>query len=396
MTRPVRWILTTVGALVLVAVGALTAASMLTDRSQWARVVMWRDADVGDRDRFPARLIAHVPGDTWAFAQPRDGSEYDRLWAPLRHRTAEGERTAPFDTFLAARGTHAFLVLLGDTLLTERYYHGATAESVFTSFSAAKSLLSLLVGLAIANGAMAGEDVPVTTWVPELVDRDPRFAAITLRHLMTMSSGLAFDHDPQWRDPARTYYAPDLRRVAVTPRWSESPGTVFRYNNYNPLLVGLALERATDMSVSAYLETHLWRRIGAAGPASWSLDSERHGFEKMESGFNARAADYARLGRLMLQGGRRDGVQILPDTWIARSTGVDGVGDPNPRYQYFWWTTAVDTMPAPFWAEGRFGQFIWIAPRDGLVIVRLGPDDGDVNWPSVFTALATRLRGDTP
>lgn len=384
------------GALLLMAVSALAAASQLTDRSQWARVVMWRDADVGDRDRFPARPIAHNPGDTWAFAQPQDRAAYDRLWAPIRFRTSEGEQSVPFDTFLAQRGTHALLVLLGDTLLTERYYHGATADSVFTSFSVAKSLLSLLIGIAIANGAMPDESMPVSAWVPELADRDPRFAAITLQHLLTMSSGLAFDHDPQWGDPARTYYAPDLRRVAVTPRWSESPGTVFRYNNYNPLLVGLALERATGMSVSAYFETHIWRRIGAAGPASWSLDSERHGFEKLESGFNARATDYARLGRLMLQGGRRDTAQIIPPAWIARSTGVDSVGDPNTDYQYFWWTDASGAAPAPFWAEGRFGQFIWIAPRDGLVIVRLGPDDGDINWPSVFTALATRLRGDTP
>jgi len=383
------------GAAVFTVLLAASIAFFKTDDSMWARMLLWGDADVADMHRFPARAIANTPGDPWLFEAPTDPAAYDSLWAPFVSRSSQGEEEVAFDLLLERTQTEAFLVLLGDTLLTERYFHGATAESLHTSFSAAKSLLSLLVGGAIRDGSIPSVESSVTDFVPELAQRDERFNAITLRHLMTMSAGLAYEQRPAWGDPGRTYYGPDLRKVAVTPRWDARPGERFLYNNYNPLIVGLVLERATGESASAYFERQIWQRLGAAGPASWSLDREWSGFEKMESGFNARADDYARLGLLMLQGGRRGSDQIIPPGWVGRATQVDSVSSPNAAYQYFWWTNADETRPA-FWAEGRFGQFVWVSPRDSLIVVRLGTDDGDLNWPSVFARLAKRLRGEAP
>jgi CubicO group peptidase (beta-lactamase class C family) len=387
-----RWLAAALAVPVLLVGVVLLLAPVFTGTSQWARVIAWQDADVGDRDRFSARPIANAPP-VAPLLRPDDPGRYAPLWDSLRPRRDGAETAVAFQDLLAQTNTTAFLVLLGDTLLFEWYGGGMVAESVQTSFSVAKSILSLAVGIAIADGSIHGLDVPVTELVTELAGGDPRFAAITLRHLLTMSSGLEWTRSNMpWGDPATTYYAPDLRRAALSARIGERPGARFVYNNYNPLLVGLALERATGRSVSAFIEERLWRPLGAAGGASWSLDSERSGFEKMESGFNARADDYARLGLLMLRRGVRDGDTLVPPAWVAASTRPDSSADPSATYQFFFWVAPSDSGPSPFWAEGRFGQFIWISPADSLVMVRLGREDGGLRWVSVFERVARRAR----
>jgi CubicO group peptidase (beta-lactamase class C family) len=98
-----------------------------------------------------------------------------------------------------------------------------------------------------------------------------------------------------WADDTFSYYGVDLRDVALNrTRIDRPPGEEFRYNNYHPLLLGLVLERATGMSVSEYMATRLWQPLGAEADATWNLDSEGSGFEKMESGLNAAPVDYAR------------------------------------------------------------------------------------------------------
>jgi len=120
-------------------------------------------------------------------------------------------------------------------------------------------------------------------------------------------------------DDAKTYCYPDLRELALEEtRITGTAGEHFHYNNYHPLLLGLVLERATGVAVADYLEAKIWQPIGAEYPGSWSLDE--HGFEKMESGINGRAIDFAKFGRLYLDDGDRDGTQVVPAAWVAAST----------------------------------------------------------------------------
>jgi CubicO group peptidase (beta-lactamase class C family) len=231
---------------------------------------------------------------------------------------------------------------------------------------------------------------PGTVYVPELLERDVRFGGITLRHLLTMTSGLRFEEwTSPWDDPTRTYYATDLRATALDAVIVEPPGTVFRYNDYNPLLVGMVLERATGMSVSEYLETRLWQPMGAEANASWSLDGTESGFEKMSTGFNARPLDYARFGRLMLDGGRRGEIEIVPEGWVAEATRIDG-SDHNTGYQYFWW---VDTANNGFEAEGDHCQFVYLHPDTDLVLVRTGHSCGGVYWTGFLGDIAEWIEG---
>jgi CubicO group peptidase (beta-lactamase class C family) len=117
-----------------------------------------------------------------------------------------------FDGFLEKTYTVAFLVIKDDTLLYEGYFHGYNPNSTVTSFSVAKSFVSALVGIAISEGYIGSVDDPITKYVPELLEKDPRYRNITSRHLLTMSSGIRYvEYSMPWSDDAATYYAPDLR-----------------------------------------------------------------------------------------------------------------------------------------------------------------------------------------
>ncbi len=147
-------------------------------------------------------------------------------------------------------------------------------------------------------------DDPITKYIPELEDKDLRYSAITIGNLLSMATGLRYaEEGTPFRDDTKTYYNDNLRAVALTAVIEEEPSKTFHYNNYNFLLLGIILERATGMPVTKHLEEKLWKPLGMEGPASWSLDSEASGFEKMESGINARAIDFAKFGRLYLNNG---------------------------------------------------------------------------------------------
>jgi CubicO group peptidase (beta-lactamase class C family) len=232
----------------------------------------------------------------------------------------------------------------------------------------------------------------VTEYVPELAERDPAFSRITLRHLVTMSSGLAYEEQGlPWSDDARTYYDPDLRALALTVEVEEPPGRTWLYNNYNPLLVGLALERAVGRPVEEYAAEVLWQPMGAEADASWSADSEETRFPKMESGVNAVALDYARFGLLFAREGRAGTRQVVPAEWVAEATARDTSADPAEHYQYWWWVD--EEREGRFSARGNKGQFVYVDPATDVVVVRTGREAVLEDWPAVLRDVADRVAG---
>jgi CubicO group peptidase (beta-lactamase class C family) len=291
-------------------------------------------------------------------------------------------------------------VIHNDKLLYERYFNGYNERSVNTSFSMAKSFASALVGIAIDEGHIKSVDEPITDYIPELLEKDKRFKSITIQHLLTMTSGIKYEEggDLPWSEEAddtKTYYATDLRELALENcRIEREPGEYFEYNNYNPLLVGMILERATGMPVARYLQEKLWKPMGMEADGSWSLDSTSSGFEKMESGINARARDFARFGMLFAKEGVWEGKQLVSRGWAQKSTRADTSTDPSLDYQYFWWVNTPDGENYHFSARGNYGQYIYVVPEKDLVIVRLGKEEGDQgygHWIDLFEELATKL-----
>lgn len=133
----------------------------------------------------------------------------------------------------------------------------------------------------------------------------------------------------------------------------------------------MVLERATGEHIATYMQRVLWRPLGAEADASWSLDSEASGFEKSESGINARAIDFARFGLLHPREGRNAaGEPVVPARWVESATAEDTSTDPAARYQYWWW---VDTgRPGRYYAAGNKGRYIYVAPDKDVVVVRMG------------------------
>ena len=392
MTHPAKKIL--YASTILLGVFALVwlGAHLFTDRSQLARTIAWMDSDLDDYSRFPMRRVANA-APRFDFRPP--SAAVRERYAPVfaKVTTTRGNRatTQSLGAFLAQTETVAFLVIKDDTLLYEQYFNGYDHDATVTSFSTGKSFVSALVGIAIAEGHIGSVEDPVTKYVPELLQRDPRYRHITLRHLLTMASGIHYEESgTPWGDDARTYYSPDLRALALSSPIIGKPGQGFNYNNYHPLLLGLVLERTTGRPVAKYLEEKLWKPLGMEAPGSWSLDSEQSGFEKMESGINGRAIDFAKFGRLFLNRGNWNGTQLVPAAWVDASTRLDTRTDPAPFYQYFWWINT-DARGHHYLASGKHGQKIYIVPEQRLIFVRFGKADPYRHWEDLFEDLAGRM-----
>jgi CubicO group peptidase (beta-lactamase class C family) len=378
-------------ALVVVVVGYLSAPNFYLTRT-----IFWGESDYKDLERFPARTIHNAPP-----VSRFDKLPADNLYASQIEAIGRDSSNGSFDRYLEASGTTAFLVVHDDKLLYERYFNGYDQRSVNTSFSMAKSFASALVGLAIDEGYIKSVDEPITNYLPDLLKKDKRFKSITIRHLLTMSSGIKYEEGATlpWSEAAddtKTYYSTDLRELALNCQIEGTPGQYFEYNNYNPLLVGMILEQATGTHVSRYLQEKLWKPMGMEADGSWSLDSKEDGFEKMESGVNARARDFARFGMLFAKEGNWRGKQLISRVWVEESTRPDTSADPSRDYQYFWWVNTPNGKNH-FSAQGNYGQYIYVAPEKDLVIVRLGKEEGEQGygyWTELFDDLSTKL--DTP
>jgi CubicO group peptidase (beta-lactamase class C family) len=385
--RWLRRVIVGVVALLVVLAGVFTWARASVDRSTIAGALWWRDADIGDQYRFPARVIRAGGAES-----PLPTSEL--AFAPTVP-PGVAEAGGSFEDFLSDTGTRAFLIVHGDQLVYERYLEGSGRGTLETSLSVAKSFVSTLVGIAIDEGLIGSVEDSVTDYLPELATRDPRFAQITLRDLLTMSSGIRYWESAlpwPWSDDTFTYYGVDLRDIALhRTRIEGPPGQEWHYNNYHPLLLGLVLERVTGMSVSEYMCTRLWQPLGAERAGTWNLDSQDSGFEKMESGLNATAADYARFGLLYLHGGEWNGRRIVSEDWFRAATALDTTTDPADFYQYFWWVDL--ERPGRFYAAGNLGQYIYVALDADTVIVRLGRTRGveTPTWRAIFRGIADQL-----
>ena len=399
-----KWFLWIVGILAGLVLLVVIAFSLIYSPEYISRVLRWGDADVYDYQKFPERRMA-------ASAQPfffKGGRGEDLVRAYFEsHALVDDLETLMEDTH-----TQALLVIQDDTILYEGYTSGADRDSIVTSFSMAKSYTSALIGIAIAEGHIGSIHDPITDYIPELTERDPAFEEISIQDLLRMSSGIKYREFPFVNgDDAKTYYYPDLRQLALEDTFIiNPPGEYFVYNNYHPLLLGMILERATGVPVAEYLEQKIWGPIGSEFTGSWSLDE--NGFEKMESGINARTIDFAKFGRLYLNRGSWESVQVIPEDWVTESI-QENPDFQNPKYrgedfgrvvfeaaqggyyQYMWYGLQRDGGPDDFFAEGNHGQIIYVSPQTNLIVVRngetYGPGFGVFGWIEIFYQLASEM-----
>ena len=395
--------------LVMALVGVTWTLSAPDQALYLAQGIAWDGNGIRNYLKYPQRLIANSPHSSYL---KKDLSP--QLFQSIQYSQRGRVKQASFDQFLEATGTTSFIVIKDGSILYERYAAGYTRDSIIASFSIAKSFTSALIGIAINEGYIGSVNDPMVSYLPEL--RDKGLDGITLRHLLTMSAGIRYIHEDElppllgilpFNDDARSTNYPNLRRLAlaVTPG-TDPPGSTFEYNDFAPLFLGMILERTTHRPVAQYLQEKIWQPIGMEYPASWSLDSRQSGFEKMAMGLNARAIDFARFGVLFLNHGHWEGTQIIPEKWVEESTspGVDenqrwrrAVGWKQARgyYKYLWWGRVRPDGSYAFMARGNLQQqWIYVSPRDGIVIVRFGLfDNAADSWPDIFESVTDKSSG---
>ncbi len=304
--------------------------------------------------------------------------------------------------FIKSTDTTSFLIVKNDEIIYEKYANGYHENSVNTSFSMAKSVVSLLIGKAVEDGYLNSVKQPISDYIEEF--KGLEIGKTTIEDLLLMRSDIVYDEDKflWFGDDTLTYWYDNLRELALShTNLTDKYHGNFHYNNYHPLLLGIILERSTGISVSEYFEREIWQKIGAENNASWSLDSNQSGFEKMESGINFRAVDFMKIGSMVLHKGFWNGTQIIDGEWLNLSTLCEfPIADneyegsflegKNIAYKYMWYCTPSDQSGYDIAAWGKSDQILYISPANNLVILRTGTTDGGVsNWVETIKDIIT-------
>jgi CubicO group peptidase (beta-lactamase class C family) len=342
------------------------------------RFFIYNFADIRDYKKFPKHDIAKGETSYHFIGGAAPGS------VKLPKSVSIKKKAYDFERFLNKSNTVAFLVIRNDSLLYEQYLDGYNKSSIVPSFSVAKSFTSILMGIAIKEGYITSVDDPVTKYLPEL--KENGFDQVTIEWLLDMRSGVKFNegyYNP-FGDVAKYYYGRKIKKYVRKLKLAKEPGREFDYKSVNTQLLGMIIERATKMSLSQYMQEKVWRHIGAEYDASWSIDSRKDDQVKAFCCFNARAVDYAKVGRLYLNNGNWNGEQVVPAAWVRQSLNVSS-GKNGSIYSYQWWHNDAQD----FMAEGILGQFVYVYPAKNIIIVRLG-SDGYGAWSALLRAIAEK------
>ena len=305
----------------------------------------------------------------------------------------------------------ALLILKSGRIVFERYLNRSDAQTHFNSYSMAKSINSILVGLAITDRRIHSVDDPILEYVPEL--KGSGYDGATIKDLLEMRSGVDWDdnffaadtashkaHVASWVEEKARY-----ADAAGGTRRAHQPGSVYNYNTMDAGVIGLVVEKAVGKPISRYLSERVWQPGGMQSYGFYVIDGRPGvGREFSGGGFNAVLRDYGRLGLLMQNQGRLNGRQILSPDYVAESTKASTTNDAQTEvhglgYAYFWWTVLGSRV---YTALGGEGQFIYVDPDTKTVIVKMS--HGPVGPPAVaeeqealsFFAAASKWHGARP
>ena len=270
----------------------------------------------------------------------------------------------------------AFIVVQEDSILHEEYWEGYGTDSYSNSFSMAKSIVSLLIGIAIDEGKIQSLQQPVVEIIPEFGHFEDN-ERLRIIDLLTMSSGLNWDesYGSLYSETTKAYYGDDIYNQIINLKVIEKPGIEFKYLSGNTQLLALVLSKATQTTLSNYAAKKLWQPIGAEHTALWSVDN-KEGYEKAYCCFNSNARDFAKIGQLVLHNGKVDSNQVVSNNYIEKATQAasfikDESGNPLTFYGLQWWILEYKGFKIPY-ARGILGQYIFVLPEKNAVVVRLG------------------------
>ncbi|NCC74378.1 MAG: class C beta-lactamase-related serine hydrolase [Sphingobacteriia bacterium] len=333
----------------------------------------------------------------------------------------DGVNTYDIDDFIARNYVAGLLILKDCEIVLERYEQGNNATSKWTSFSVAKSITSILIGMAVHDGKIADINDLVTFYLPQMAGS--AYDGVTIRQLLQMSSGVYWNED--YSDPQSEIAAMfqvilneqaggHLELLSGLPRVAR-PGTIFNYSTGETFLEGAVLFAALGgETLSGYLERKIWANMGMEADGYWLLESP-DGIETAGANVSMTLRDYGRFGMLLLNNGIINGTPLLPNDWINQASrpapdapqcdyGVLYSGYNTTNYPYYyplgygynWWSMpetdwgkwenlnnpewwgeysinvsdqAFSNLKGSYLAQGIFGQFIHVNPQENMVTV---------------------------
>jgi CubicO group peptidase (beta-lactamase class C family) len=317
---------------------------------------------------FPSRRI-RAAATPWQFKRsPEPPITYN--FAPQRLTIAD---------YLARNPATGLLIVKDDTILYEHYQYSRTDHDRFLSQSMAKTIVAMLVGIAVSEGRITSIDDRASTYVPGLAGTE--YGNTSIRALLNMASGVAFSEVYDGHDDIATlgralFGGEQTDAAAIVAQFNtrNAPaGTQWHYASVETEILGLVLRSATGLAVADYLHAKIWDAIGTEADASWAIDGG--GQEIAFCCVSATLRDYARLGRLLAHDGAWEGRQLIPRQWLLDATTVrpaDGFLAPKVATPYFGYGYQTWLLPGEqrrFALLGIRGQFIFVDPVSRLVMV---------------------------
>ena len=293
------------------------------------------------------------------------------------------ELPSAVNDWIKARNVTSLIVLKDGQIAYENYFLGTDADDRRISWSVAKSFLSALVGILLADGTIASIDDPVIKYAPLL--KGSAYEAATLRNVLQMSSGVTFDED--YLDKSS-----DINRMGREIALGGSlddfaaglkdsfakPGTVMQYVSIDTHVISMVVRGATGRSVMDLISEKIVTPLGFEKQPYYITDGEGVAFAL--GGLNLTTRDYARFGLMVAQDGHYGGQQVVPKAWLRASTRVSAKTKPGYRkYGYQWWIPAKGATEGEFFAHGIYGQYIYINRPLGVVIASNAADRGFKN-----------------
>jgi len=312
-------------------------------------------------------------------------------------RYTHESRISDLDDYLSRNRTTGLLILKGDTILVERYQYDRKPDQRMTSYSMAKTIVAMLVGVALAEGKVQSLDDRAEKYAVAL--KSTPYGETSIRHLLTMSSGVRFTEIYSGTDDVWTLSRLSLLgesdggAATLTPfrTRDRAPGERFSYSSAETQVLGLVLRAATGQPLAEYLSEKIWRPMGAEADASWNID--KGGYEVAYIGVNATLRDYARFGMLLANDGTLDGHPIIPAGWVREATTPPGKpfepGQTRSFFGYGYQTWILPGAERQFALRGLRGQWVFVDSKSKLVMAHTAARDvGDAGWETLPLWLA--------
>ena len=330
--------------------------------AQLRNFAIWGKHSIHDYKTHPTRLVA--------------SGGAPKFW-PLDSDYNKGAIPDSLMKIIDSNDTHAFLVFQNGKLLYEKYWDGYTSKTLSGSFSAAKSMISLLIGIAVDEGKIKSLEEPVGNYVPHF--KTNGLEKVRIKDLLTMSSGTNYNEFDlgYFSLNAYGYYGDDEAYMVDKMKYKEPAGYRWEYRSGDTQVLGLVVEKAFGDNISNLVSERFMKPMGAEADALWLLDGGKN-HEKTYCCFNGVARDYARFGQLVLNNGKWGDKQIVSESYVQAATTPatylkDTYENNNPvdYYGYQYWIFNHKGLKVAE-QNGLFGQYVFIIKDKNAVVVRLG------------------------